>query len=600
MRLHAKDTPWTLDPRIEISEKDNKEGIKRGVGNQVSCEFNLLYRFHSPISNRDAKWTEDFLRKTFEPFVDGNHLTKEKLDDLDIPTEFMRMAIDAQHGRVDKSETKGIQKPPQWLPAGLGIPSVNKKTMAPDRKYPFARDPITGKFNDDQLVAEMVKVLNDPICNFGPRNTPKAFKAIEVMGILQARKWEVATLNEFRQFFGLPKHTRFEDINGDKNVQDALRDLYGDPDMVELYPGLFCEGGGDYDPQTGKSSKLDPGTSCPNGHGTALWRGVFSDAITLVRSDRFYTIDWNVASLTAWGMREVTSDPDILKGSVFHRLWQRAFPGYFKYNSVLLWQPFYTPKMNLDIAAGQSDYLEMLDERHSDLEKNPEDPDNVWMLKAEKHPRKLPVALPISDYQTISDIVSGKIRGHFVNPGVLDQKAIPGEALRKVLNSGSIGNAAGLLGALVKDKEQALILDYFFDMSKTIAKRERRRMQKRKVSEEYVYQIDIIKEYVLSLFSPFTSLSFLCSHLLVNISRWSKRAYKRVVTPSRLSLDLWQISLALARTSRQKHTWTANTTRTRFTNTLPTVKTSLLSMLMRQLPGSAGSTSRSLCSSSRT
>jgi len=510
MRLHAKDTPWTLDPRIEISEKDNKEAIKRGVGNQVSCEFNLLYRFHSPISNRDARWTEDFLRKTFEPFVDEKHFTREQLNDLDVPIDFMRKAIDSQHGRVQRSENKEIEAPPKWLPAGLGTRPIDKKTMAPYGEFPFARDPVTGKFNDDQLVAEMVSVLNDPICNFGPRNTPKAFKAIEIMGILQARKWEVATLNEFRGFFGLPKHTRFEDINGDKNIQDALRDLYGDPDMVELYPGLFCEGGGDYDPKTGTSSKLDPGTSCPNGHGTALWRGVFSDAITLVRSDRFYTIDWNVASLTAWGMREVMSDPDILKGSVFHRLWQRAFPGYFKYNSVLLWQPFYTPKMNLEVAARQSNYLELLDEGPADLVKNPEDPEFVWMLKPEKHPSKRPAAVSISDYQTIYDIVNGKMSKNFVNPGVLEKKAIPGDALKAVLTNGSVGDAAGLLGKLVKDKEQTLFLDYFFSMSKTIVKRERRRMQKRKVREEYVYQIDIIKEYVP--FLPRSVLGFLALH----------------------------------------------------------------------------------------
>lgn len=510
MRLHPKDTPWTLDPRIEISKRDHKEAIQRGIGNQVSCEFNLLYRFHSPISNRDARWTEDFLRKTFEPFVDGNHFTREQLNDLDVPIDFMRKAIDSQHGRVQKSEDTEIEAPPKWSPAGLGTRSIDKKTMAPYGEFPFARDPVTGKFNDDQLVAEMVNVLNDPICNFGPRNTPKAFKAIEIMGILQARKWEVATLNEFRGFFGLPKHTRFEDINGDKNIQDALRDLYGDPDMVELYPGLFCEGGGDYDPQTGTSSKLDPGTSCPNDHGTALWRGVFSDAITLVRSDRFYTIDWNVASLTAWGMREVTSDPDILKGSVFHRLWQRAFPGYFKYNSVLLWQPFYTPKKSLELAAGQSNYLELLHEEDGDLERNTkDDPEFVWMLKPEKYPRKRPAAVSISDYQTIYEIVNGEMSTNFVNPGVLEEKAIPGDALKTVLKNRSVGDAAGLLGKLVKDKEQALILDYFFNMSKTAAKRERRRMQKRKVAEEYVYQIDIIKEYV-----PFLSRSVLDSAAL--------------------------------------------------------------------------------------
>jgi hypothetical protein len=51
--------------------------------------------------------------------------------------------------------------------------------------------------------------------------------------------------------------------------------------MVELYPGLMCEGQG---------RCLDPGTSGPNGTGTALWSGVFCDAVTLVRSDRFYTL----------------------------------------------------------------------------------------------------------------------------------------------------------------------------------------------------------------------------------------------------------------------------------------------------------------------
>lgn len=51
--------------------------------------------------------------------------------------------------------------------------------------------------------------------------------------------------------------------------------------MVELYPGLFCEG---------KGRCLDPGTSGPNNGSTALWGGIFGDAITLVRSDRFYTV----------------------------------------------------------------------------------------------------------------------------------------------------------------------------------------------------------------------------------------------------------------------------------------------------------------------
>ena len=62
-------------------------------------------------------------------------------------------------------------------------------------------------------------------------------------------------------------------------MQNALRDLYDHPDQVELYPGIFCE--------SDKDKNVDPG---PSGIDSALWAAIFSDAITLVRSDRFYTV----------------------------------------------------------------------------------------------------------------------------------------------------------------------------------------------------------------------------------------------------------------------------------------------------------------------
>lgn len=61
--LNHTESTWTLDPRVEIDKAFDGEGVPRGVGNQVSCEFNLLYRFHSAISKRDDKWTKDFFAK---------------------------------------------------------------------------------------------------------------------------------------------------------------------------------------------------------------------------------------------------------------------------------------------------------------------------------------------------------------------------------------------------------------------------------------------------------------------------------------------------------------------------------------------------------
>jgi hypothetical protein len=64
---------------------------------------------------------------------------------------------------------------------------------------------------------------------------------IEILGIIQGRKWNVAGLNEFRKHFGLKAHETFEDINSDPEVANNLRNLYDHPDFVELYPGIVAE-----------------------------------------------------------------------------------------------------------------------------------------------------------------------------------------------------------------------------------------------------------------------------------------------------------------------------------------------------------------------
>ena len=86
-------------------------------------------------------------------------------------------------------------------------------------------------------------------------------------------------MNDFRVFFNLPRHKTFADISKNIEVQNPLRDPYDQPDKVELYPGAFCE--------REKHMSLNPGPSESN---SALWSAIFPDAITLARSDRFYTV----------------------------------------------------------------------------------------------------------------------------------------------------------------------------------------------------------------------------------------------------------------------------------------------------------------------
>lgn len=104
----------------------------------------------------------------------------------------------------------------------------------------FKRGP-DGKFADDDLVNCISDAIEDVAGAFGSRNVPQALKPVEIMGILQGRKWNVAGLNEFRKHFGLKPYESFEDINSDPEIAGSLQHLYGHPDFVELYPGLVAE-----------------------------------------------------------------------------------------------------------------------------------------------------------------------------------------------------------------------------------------------------------------------------------------------------------------------------------------------------------------------
>lgn len=189
-------------------------------------------------------------------------------------------------------------------------------------------------------------------------------------------------------------------------------------------------------------------------------------------------------------MHEVTSDPKILKGSVFHRLFQRAFPGHFKYNSIYLWQPLYTPAKNMELAAEQQ-YLKDLAETEKDLAEASEDPDQIRRIKKGKRPAKPPAPMEISDYSIIQDEILAK-KELYVNPGVLDTGSSIDDLLKNTLMSKarSLDHATVVLQEMATKEKQRLFLDYFVDMSREITLRERRKFQ------GVTYQIDIVREYV--------------------------------------------------------------------------------------------------------
>ncbi|KAK5988421.1 Psi-producing oxygenase A [Cladobotryum mycophilum] len=302
---HHSTSDWTLDPRVDIGKSFDSDGVPRGVGNQVSVEFNLLYRFHSCISKKDENWLNNFFLKLFPG---------RKAEDLENVSW-------AELGQALLTFENSIPKDPST------------------RTFDGLERQADGTFKDEDLVRILKEAMDDPAGTFGARMVPKALKVVEVLGINQARKWQVASLNEFREFFGLKKYNKFSEINSNKEIADLLEKLYTDPDMVELYPGLMVE---DIKPVRNTGSGI-----CPT---YSVGRAVLSDAVTLVRSDRFNTIDYTIANLTAWGYNEVQQDYKTLGGSMLYKLIQRGVPGWFPYNSVAVMQPMYTKQANSKIA----------------------------------------------------------------------------------------------------------------------------------------------------------------------------------------------------------------------------------------------------------
>lgn len=296
INLNRTDTTWTLDPRQEAgAHVGTSEGAASGTGNVVSAEFNLCYRWHSCISEKDDKWIQEFY---------GELLGGGEKGEL-TPGELLRAFM-----KFDAS-----------IPSDPG-----QRTFAGFKRQ------ADGRFNDDDLVECITSAIEDPAGSFGGRNVPKVMRPVEVMAILQGRKWNVAGLNEFRKSFGLKPYETFEDINSDPEIADALRHLYITPDNVELYPGIVAEE---------NKMPMVPGVGIAPTY--TISRVVLSDAVCLVRGDRHYTTDYTPRNLTNWGYKEVDYDRSVNHGCVYYKLFLRAFPNHFKSNSVYAHYPMVVP-----------------------------------------------------------------------------------------------------------------------------------------------------------------------------------------------------------------------------------------------------------------
>ncbi|RDJ94289.1 hypothetical protein B4Q13_15530, partial [Lacticaseibacillus rhamnosus] len=103
----------------------------------------------------------------------------------------------------------------------------------------------------------------------------------------------VTIFNELRRLCNLRPYETFLEMNSDPGIAHALESLYGAVANVELYPGLVAEEAKPRQTATGLCA------------GRTITYAILSDAVALVRGDRFLTTELNPYNLTPWGYDEV-------------------------------------------------------------------------------------------------------------------------------------------------------------------------------------------------------------------------------------------------------------------------------------------------------
>ncbi|KAF8192973.1 heme peroxidase [Pholiota molesta] len=296
--------PIVLPDRAITFANDQTQPIRathvgRALGNLVSIEFNTLYRWHATLSEMDVKWIEDI--------------------------------IEAALGRNDFENLT----PEDYIRA-FKISAPNKNEAPTERTFGGLVRGQDGHFNDADLARIIFDATEAPAGMFRAHGTPQIMAFIDIRGIRRAREMNTCTLNEFREWLGLPKYKSFVEWNKDPKVAQAASDLYGgDIERLELYAGLHAEGASGDGLQNYDSEPLRVST---------MRNGLLFDAIALIRGDRFLTTAFNEENYTKTGIADVQRDTtNKAFGGCIHKLLFRTLKG-FPQNSVYSWFPMTTPE----------------------------------------------------------------------------------------------------------------------------------------------------------------------------------------------------------------------------------------------------------------
>ena len=202
---------------------------------------------------------------------------------------------------------------PNWMTAEFSL-LYRWHSLVPDTiKWPGGDIPLAAfGLNNEPLTrvglyAAFAAASAQPAAELGALNTSAALLPIETRAVLQARFNQLDTYNNYRRAFGQNPTASFSDITTNAEIAALLAELYGTPDQVEFYPGLFAE-------DRVKNSPL-PGLLM-----TMVAVDAFSQALTNpLLSEHVFNAD----TFTPWGLQyinEIDSLADLVARNVPSRV----------------------------------------------------------------------------------------------------------------------------------------------------------------------------------------------------------------------------------------------------------------------------------------
>jgi prostaglandin-endoperoxide synthase 2 len=107
-------------------------------------------------------------------------------------------------------------------------------------------DPSTTMWNTSLITNRGLGALfeeasRQPAGKVGLFNSPKFLREIEVRSIQMGRDLHLASYNDYRATYKMPRVTDFSEISSNPTVQSELKRLYGNVDRIDYYIGLFAE-----------------------------------------------------------------------------------------------------------------------------------------------------------------------------------------------------------------------------------------------------------------------------------------------------------------------------------------------------------------------